>query len=60
MGNRQYKRIKQAKNYKVYVEAYKLVNGKKVPIGKTIDVHVSVIYVYARNGYAKKVNVTVK
>ena len=35
------KSIKQAKNYKVYVEAYKLVDGKKVSIGRTIKAHVS-------------------
>ena len=34
------KKLKQKKNYKVYVLAYKLVNGKKVTLGKTIIAHI--------------------
>ena len=34
------KKLNLRKNYKVYVEAYKLVDGKKVVIGKTITAHI--------------------
>ena len=34
------KKINLKKNFKVYVLAYKLVNGKKVTLGKTITAHV--------------------
>lgn len=34
------KKLNLKKNYKIYVEAYKLVNGKKVILGKTITAHI--------------------
>ena len=49
------KKLKAGTYYKYYVEAYKLVNGKKVVIGESSDIHTATNG--KRYGYAKKITV---
>ncbi|MCR5666436.1 MAG: Ig-like domain-containing protein [Eubacterium sp.] len=58
------KKLKLKKNFKVYVDAYRTVNGKKISLGKTITAHVvghkNVKYTNAKKIKLKKSTYTLK